>query len=497
MYRTSLFLFVLLAVSPSALLSQPPPAAATPAAIEPEIIRLTLTPAGFPGGALRHRLLPEYLDRTPGNAATLYYRAMVGGLETPRIDGEEFSKNWETWSQGPVAELPREEVRRYLFPFRWSLATIEEGALRESCDWGVRPRELQGTNVYEFLLPDISHARTMSRILVLRNRLEIAEGRLEDALKSIRVGLQFARDISKTPFLINSLVSVAVASSLLSNVTQFIQHEDAPNLYWSLAALPRPLVDATEAMEQERSIPLQMFSIIREANRTHTPEEWRKIFLESLAALDEARELSLRSEEVHRSIPFGAAQRELALAAFMAAGYPIAKQWLLDQGRDVKEVEAMPTAQVVAMYVAASYHFLWGEMFKNFYLPYPESLKRAKQFEQELASGDAEKRGPGKEILPIARMLLPAISAATAAQARLDREVAVLRTIEALRLHAYENEGRWPKALEEITSVPVPLNPVDSQPFKYRLDGETAVLELEPVNNNPRTARRYELTARK
>jgi hypothetical protein len=157
----------------------------------------------------------------------------------------------------------------------------------------------------------------------------------------------------------------------------------------------------------------------------------------------------------------------------------------------------MPTAQAVAQYMLESYHYLYGEVFKTAYLPYPQSLASTEVIKDLLIAGETAPDRPGKEILPIARLLLPALSATITAQARTDREVAALRTIEALRLYAHEHQGRWPKSLDEITEVPVPDNPVDGQPFKYRLEGETAILELDAVGGNARTAKRYELTLRK
>ena len=51
--------------------------------------------------------------------------------------------------------------------------------------------------------------------------------------------------------------------------------------------------------------------------------------------------------------------------------------------------------------------------------------------------------------------------------------------IEAMRCDATVNGGKLPAALSEIQIVPVPLDPMSNQPFKYRLDGTNAVLEFE------------------
>jgi hypothetical protein len=62
------------------------------------------------------------------------------------------------------------------------------------------------------------------------------------------------------------------------------------------------------------------------------------------------------------------------------------------------------------------------------------------------------------------------------AEVRLDRKVAALRAVEALRLHVAAHDGRLPESLDQIKAVPVPADPMTGKPFEYRLDGESAVL---------------------
>ena len=63
-----------------------------------------------------------------------------------------------------------------------------------------------------------------------------------------------------------------------------------------------------------------------------------------------------------------------------------------------------------------------------------------------------------------------------------------LMVVEALRMHAWENAGRLPASLDEITVVPVPENPATGEPFPYHLDGDTASLDvattLDPEDAN-------------
>ena len=76
----------------------------------------------------------------------------------------------------------------------------------------------------------------------------------------------------------------------------------------------------------------------------------------------------------------------------------------------------------------------------------------------------------------LANLMLPAITAASRAVIRCDQRIAMLRVVEALRLYAAAHEGRLPAALDQITEVPVPLDPVSGRAFDYRLNGDTAIL---------------------
>jgi hypothetical protein len=83
------------------------------------------------------------------------------------------------------------------------------------------------------------------------------------------------------------------------------------------------------------------------------------------------------------------------------------------------------------------------------------------------------------------------------AQTRLDRRIAALRVIEALRLHAATNGGNFPDKLADVTVVPVPDDPGTGKPFDFQADGKTATLSStvpgEPLEHN---GLRYRLTLR-
>jgi hypothetical protein len=90
-------------------------------------------------------------------------------------------------------------------------------------------------------------------------------------------------------------------------------------------------------------------------------------------------------------------------------------------------------------------------------------------------------------------LLLPAIDGCRAAEVRAERQVAALRIIEAMRMYAANHGGALPAKLDDITDVPVPLNPATGKPFVYRVDGAKAILEL-PASDQTITGNcRYEI----
>jgi hypothetical protein len=79
---------------------------------------------------------------------------------------------------------------------------------------------------------------------------------------------------------------------------------------------------------------------------------------------------------------------------------------------------------------------------------------------------------------------------------RLDRKIAALRCVEAVRLYAAAHAGKLPTALKDIDEVPIPLDPATGNDFEYKADGNKAVLSAPApdgksfISNN---VLRYEL----
>lgn len=78
---------------------------------------------------------------------------------------------------------------------------------------------------------------------------------------------------------------------------------------------------------------------------------------------------------------------------------------------------------------------------------------------------------------------------------RLDRDIAALACIEALRHYAATHDGHLPKQLADVTDTTVPANPETKGPFGYRLEGLEAILDAPAAaGGRPEDAVRYEIT---
>ena len=151
-------------------------------------------------------------------------------------------------------------------------------------------------------------------------------------------------------------------------------------------------------------------------------------------------------------------------------GYPLARQYLIEHGRGAAEVEAMPVAKVILLYSVAVYQEIADDQFKLMFLSYAEGEKWYGQVDRR------QREAAFREILPFATGLLPAVSAAKKAEARMEWRLARLRILEALRIYAAGHDGKLPERLDDATEVPVPRNPFDDRSFDYRRDGNRAVL---------------------
>ena len=455
------------------------------------IYRLTVTPAPEPAPPLRHRLAVREIDLKPGNAATHYLRAFPeSGFESQvkrMVDtyGEAFH-DWSSAGTIPLSEFPLEKAREAAASFDGVVDHfIAPATIRRDCDWGLGIEEMRGPEIVQFLLPEINASRSVSRILALRARVALAEGDYDRALEQLRMNYRLAQNVGSEPLLVCALVGIAEASIGQQQVIDMIGAPHSPNLYWALAELPQPLVDVCKAVQFEMSLGVRIFPFLSDAETAdHSPEEWARLLA---TAWSGARTYRLAAARQWRAKGMESGRRD----RLVTAGLSCAKQRLLDAGTAPDQIDAMPVGQVIAIDAAREYRRVADEAEKWMYVPY--YIARQQEPESPFTEHGlaAASRGYG---YVLATLLLPAVTAARSAEARLEWQTRALQVVEALRMHAAQT-GKLPASLNDVKVVPVPLNPATNEPYQYRLNGSTGVLDL-PFSDGFRggVAWRFEIT---
>jgi hypothetical protein len=432
---------------------------------EPITVRMTVYPALPPTVVMKHRLLPGYLDKIDGNAAIQYLK---GGLSESLgtrlqerqeqigdlLDGE--LKDFDAEKAGTVLAEIGDNTFEYL----------RLASRRRDVDWGM---PFQEHRIYEILIPEVQQMRQYGYYLALRARLQIAEGKIDDAIATLRVGYSLARHIAEGPTLINGLVGVAIGAMMNQQLRELQARPEMENLYWTLAALPDPLIDLRTAMEVEADGVFVMFPQLKDvATADLTPEQWNARLWEFMRSLSSLTPLLSEGDTQDWK---GKLMEGVGAAMIVTTFLPKAKSDLEAMGWSKERLATMAPAQVVLLHVSEVYQELRDATFKWFHVPYWKA--QTPDEEKEILAGGKLRN----EIIPLARLLMPAVNAARFAAMRSSRDMAAMQTVEALRAYAAEHDGKLPAKLEDITKYPVPLDPTRGALFDYRVDGKTFTLE--------------------
>jgi hypothetical protein len=456
-----------------------PTAAQAPS--QPAPIKLSIRPAAAPVPALKYQLLPQLLDQTPGNAALLYYRTFSPEWHSYRKDSKFYDK-LDEWKQAPLHELPRKEADRLLADK--SLKEADLAARREQCDWELTDRVRQ--EGFSLLLPDMHGFRQLATMLAVRARLEIAHGNYDQAIYTLQTGFALARQLNEAPLLFTSLVGMAITQVMAEQVETLIQAPNAPNLYWALTELPQPLIDLRKGIEGERLALSAWLPDLKDLEKrplaSHQVQEQMDRLLGFLRGASDLHSLQGSNWE-----------SKLVLTAMTAKFYPEAKKALLAAGLNAELIEAMPTFQVVLIHSMRQFYRTRDELFRWCSFPYWQGREAMHQVDSRFG----QMRERMEEGFPLGSAFLPAVQKVYFARALMERRIAAVRCIEAIRLYAASHEGKLPEKLSDMTEVPIPVDPVTGKQFEYQSARDKATLYGPPPDGEEPTERnslRYELT---
>jgi hypothetical protein len=434
----------------------------------PTQVKVTLHPQAVPRAALKYELLPRYLETTPGNAATLWYRAIIHMKAHSQLPDQQVYDLLDV----DASQFSVQAAKAILARYQTALEAMRDAARRDHCDWEL---PLRTENPVSVLLPEMQDSRALGVLLALQARIQIHEGKYDEAIHTFQTGFALVRDVNQCPLIICNLISIAIGQILTNRVEEMLQRPDAPNLYWALTALP-PLAPIDRAVNYEMSIPYQLFPFLRNpADAVRSDAEWQRLW-------DEAAIRLSTSIEGRPSSPW---EMRVTMAANSIRLYPKAKELLKSRGLSPEQIEAMPVGQALAIYSAEILDEALGNSFK---------LANVPLWQQSQDDGIGELLRKRPEVLPIARNLLPAVRQFQSASQRLNRRIAELRALEAVRAAAAARDGQLPDSLA-LPETPVPRNPCTGADFGYMRNGQHAVLKAdESPFSQPKLARVYDIT---
>jgi len=346
-------------------------------------------------------------------------------------------------------------------------------------------------------LPDVQEMRNFATFLSIRVRLALAEGRINDAVYDLQTIFAMGRHLNQAPMLISGLVGIAITSIALQQVDQLIQSNAMPNVYWSLTDLPQPFIDLRTAFQGERIMaygtfpglpmtPLDPLQPLTAEQAEQTSKMMVGLFF------DEPSAIRLPNLIVKVRVGMDLQKKhEKAKAALFEAGWP----------RDT--LEKLPHLHVGLLHGLLEYERQMDETIKWVSFPYWQSAPALTELEKRRVK-PGKPPGPDDPALPIDHVFLSSSGRILFSRTRIDRKIAALRCLEAIRLYAAGHGGKLPASLDDIKQVPIPVDPFTGKAFAYTVDGEKATLYSAAIVSpgrgpepNPQDALYYEITLKK
>ena len=428
------------------------------------VIRLHMRPQAAPTPILKYQLLPEVRELNPGNPVQGY---LVCFMEQNHFFFDKTEvENREKWQTTPLKDLPVQDLRNYGGS---ALRQADYAARLDAPDWQILPKLRR--DGFQTLIPDVQWMRILASGLKVRVRAEAAERRFDDALVTAKTMFALSRHMGEHPTLIADLVGVVVANQAVGPLDELIQQPGCPNLYWALTDLPTPLIDFRKGGQGDAVSAAAWLHLLDDKGPMSDAQIQQ--FLDAVRPM---------LPDAIKGDPAG----WLAARAKDEGRVQAARKRLAESGLAEDKVKQFPAAQVILLDEKLEYEIQNDEAQTRLAVPYWEM----------------DKLPPPPPAEEMRNDLFPWVSDVRKVrqkEVQLDQRLALLRCVEALRIHAAENDGKLPAALADV-KVPLPVDPVTGKPFPYQLDGGTATLRgTAPAGREKEAAYnvRYEVTIEK
>jgi hypothetical protein len=432
-------------------------ASAAQTADKADVRSFELTPVAPPKPALKYQLLySDRADRLSGNAALLYLDAVLMMGPDAKEKGIKALAAYESKDMATFTSLAKE------LDIPTVLDELELAARREECDWQPPFRE---RGVYT-MLPHLEPlAQGITRLVKVKALQQIEDGQAEEAIRTLRLGYELSSKVGREPAMVSSLVSLAIMKQMNSALAQLMNRPESPNLYWALCSIPSRQSIFCHSMDSERSFvepSIPNFMRLR-AGEQLSADEWRGLFDQVWAILT-----STPGDGRKRLDPVEHARPETLRKA--------REEFARSNQMSEAEVAKVDPIIVLGNFYYRQFGAVFDEQYKLRRLPYPLILPKAKEHSAAVARIQDEQ--------PENPFQVYSFESSIRRFAEVDRQLAALTAVEALRSYAASNDGKLPMRLEDVAETPVPDNPATGEPFEYRVEGDKAVLsdtQFEPA----------------
>jgi hypothetical protein len=175
------------------------------------------------------------------NAALQYWLAFALLPNSGAADAKVFAEK--------TGERLTEATRTHLSQAK--LFLLRRGAAMPYCEWGLSDEDGPG-----MLLPHLSKARHLGRMIAFGFQLKAEDGKADDGVQDLAAGFAFSRHVAADGLLISFLVHCAIDSILIDRAAFFLPQLDKVHLKQLADALDRlPHEEsAAEAVRSERRV---------------------------------------------------------------------------------------------------------------------------------------------------------------------------------------------------------------------------------------------------
>ena len=228
-------------------------------------VKITVSPATFPYPLLKYRLHMDSAELESGNAAPLYSQAWAeyekiyaeaekhwyaskeyfelkkSGASEDRIVGELFRavplfRAWP-YSSFPKSVSPAEEAKFY-HSMEPVYRLLDKASRMDYADWR---SDMEYKGVFGSL-DQLQNARVLARYLSGKADREIRNGRYEDAVKTLRIGIAMGNHVARgnPRTLVGMWVGIAIYGIMQDHIITIASQPDGPNLYPALTQVTQP-----------------------------------------------------------------------------------------------------------------------------------------------------------------------------------------------------------------------------------------------------------------